>query len=76
MAEVDEVLLPAVVGARRTVRVAATFVVWALGSLFLLLAFAGWLVAEGPSAFGLLAFPLGWLVLSAALYLRLLRPRG
>ncbi|HET7045561.1 MAG TPA: DUF1707 domain-containing protein [Gaiellaceae bacterium] len=68
--QLDERVRPAVERARYGVRVAALFVVWLVTSIFLLLAFAGWLVAVGPGVGALLAFPFAWLVLSGLLYRR------
>lgn len=68
--QLDDVVLPAMQRARQTVRVALAFLVWLVASTFLLVAFVAWVAAEGADRFGLIAFPVAWLVLSLLLYRR------
>jgi hypothetical protein len=74
-ASLDDVVLPAVERGRAVVRLAAAFVAWVFGSAFLLLAFAAWLAAEGPSTFGLVFFPATWIVLTLLLRRHAVRTR-
>jgi len=67
-ATIREALRPAVRIARDAALLAATGVLWLFGSFLLLLAFAAWLLADGPGLAGVLAFPLIWLTMTWLLW--------
>jgi hypothetical protein len=67
-AVVRDALRPAARAARDAAFLLATGLLWVLGSLLLLVAFAGWLLSHGPSLAGLLVFPLVWLSLTWVLW--------
>jgi hypothetical protein len=56
--------------------VAAVVAVWLMLSLAMLVAFIAWVVANGATLGGLIAFPAVWLFLSALLYRQARAQRG
>ncbi len=56
---------------RHVLLVAVVATIWLMLSAAILVAFLGWVVANGVTLGGLIAFPLVWLALSALLYRRM-----